>query len=128
MQLISLSFGIVGAFCTIFGVWYKMDRDTNAKIDSISRAFSDQLAKAIEIAEEKRARLWERLDIVKKSHKDELKEVQKEMTDAYVPVKFCQLIHSTSDKAMSELKIAIQGLETKVDKLITKFYEKNGRE
>lgn len=139
MQLIMLAIGIIGAFCTIFGVWYKMDRDTNAKIDSISKTFSDQLAKAMSDLDTKRARIYERIDEVKQSHKEEIGELRKEAMENYVPTKICTLMHSSSEKSMSELKnsfeksigelkTAIANVDTKVEEVKTKLYEKNGAE
>jgi hypothetical protein len=131
-QLVMMWLGILGAFVSIFSVWYKIDRDTNAKIDSISKSFADQLAKAIEVGDEKRARIYTRIDEVKTAHKDEIKELQERVAAGYVPVRICTLMHTNSKEAMAELKIAIGELKDaiaevngKVDKVSAKLYEKN---
>jgi FlaA1/EpsC-like NDP-sugar epimerase len=137
VQLIMMALGIIGAFCTIFGVWYKINADTNAKIDSISKAFSDQLAnaikendskltRAVETGDQKRARIYERIDEVKTVHKEEIDSLRREAAENYVPVKICGLMHASSDKSISELKIIICEVDKKVDKLMIKIYEKNG--
>lgn len=126
IQLIMMSLGIIGAFCTIFGVWYKINADTNAKIDSISKAFSEQLAKAIETGDQKRARIYERIDEVKTVHKEEIDNLRREAAENYVPVKICGLMHASSDKSIAELKLIICEVDKKVDKLMIKIYEKNG--
>jgi hypothetical protein len=127
IEIIALAIGVIGSFLSIFGVWYRVNADTNSKIDSISKTFADQLAKAIESGDEKRARIYERIDSVKNAHKEEIKEVQKEIASNYVPMKICSLMHSTSEKTMGELKASIKSVEDKVDKLIAKIYENNGK-
>ena len=126
VQLITMAFAIVAAFCTIFGVWYKMDRDTNAKIDSISQTFSEQLANAIESGNKKRSRIYERVDTIKDSHKQDMVELRKEVMESFVPTKICTIMHSNSDKSIAELKLDIANLDKKVEKLVVKLYEKNG--
>ena len=103
-----------------------MDRDTNAKIDSISRTFSDQLAKAIEAGDHKRARIYERIDEVKKAHQGEINGLRKETVDNFVPMRICTLMHTNSEKTMAELKMAVQEINIKIDKITVKLYEKNG--
>ncbi len=126
IQLILMWLGIIGAFCTIFSVWYKMDRDANAKIDTISKTFSDQLAKAIESGDQKRARIYERIDEVKTAQKEDLTAFRKEAMENFVPTKICTLMHTNSEKSTAELKVAIQEINIKVDKITMKLYEKNG--
>ena len=126
IQLIMMASGIIGAFCTIFGVWYKINADTNKKIDEISKSFAEQLARAIETGDQKRSRIYERIDEVKTVHKEEIDSLRREAAENYVPVKICGLMHASSDKSISELKIIICEVDKKVDKLMIKIYEKNG--
>ena len=117
----------IGVFLvSIFGMWYKMNRDTNMKIDSISGTFSKQLAAATRDAEEKRSRIYKRVDEVKEEHKQELNAFRKEVADNFVPTRICTIMHTASDKIMTELKEAIHEIDKKVDRLIAKVYENSG--
>lgn len=136
IKVVELWFGVIGAFLTIFGMWYRIDRDTNKKIDEISKTFSEQLADAMKQGDEKRARIYERLDTVKNEHKADFENFRKEIMENFVPAKICTLMHTSSERTMAglkesveksikELKDVIQGLESKVDKMNTKLYQKD---
>jgi hypothetical protein len=138
--IIGILIGIATLFLTGFGLWYKIDRDTNAKIDSIeknftlqaladrklndeklnelSKEFAAQLAEAIESGDEKRARIYERLDTVKTAHRYEMDSLRKDVFDSFVSSKWCKMIHENADKVYADFKINLANLNTKLDTLI----------
>jgi len=109
--VLSLIVGLVALFITGFGLWYKIDRDTNAKIDSMGKLFAEQLAEAVKLGDEKRGRIYERLDTVKTAHREEIDVFRKEVYDSFVAVKWCTLIHTNADKTYSDLKQTIEAIK-----------------
>jgi len=134
--------GVLGFFIGLFSLWYKIDRDTNAKIDKIeesftiqraadlkanndkinelSREFAAQLAEAIKAGDEKRARIYERLDTVKTAHRGEMDNLRKEVVDTFVSSKWCAMIHDNADKVYADFKKALSDLNQKVDTLLSR--------
>jgi len=112
--------GVLTFFISLFSLWYKIDRDTNAKIDSMGRQFAAQLAEAIKQGEEKRARIYERLDTVKTAHKGEMDTLRKEAFDNFVSSKWCAMIHDNADKVYADFKKALSDLNQKVDTLLSR--------
>jgi hypothetical protein len=140
--ILSAVLGVVGFFITVFGLWYKIDHDTNAKIDAIEKnyilkseedrkisdqkigelgkEFAAQLARAIEEGDAKRARIYERLDTVKTAHRAELDTLRKDVFDSFVSSKWCKMIHDNADRIYKDFKDSINKLTEKVDMLIKK--------
>ncbi len=115
MHVIILSaIAVISVFLTLFGLWYKIDRDTNTKIDNMGKAFADQLADAIQAGDAKRTRIYERLDEVKTEHREDLERFRRELTDEYVPLKMCSLVHDNQDKSYNELKETVKELKESV--------------
>jgi hypothetical protein len=134
--------GVLGFFISLFSLWYKIDRDTNAKIDSmkegfalqsstdrklndekiigLSKEFAAQLAEAIKAGDEKRARIYERLDTVKTAHRGEMDNLRKEVVDTFVSSKWCAMIHDNADKVYADFKKALSDLNQKVDTLLSR--------
>jgi 5-methylcytosine-specific restriction endonuclease McrBC regulatory subunit McrC len=116
--ILAIVLSVAGLFLTIFGLWYKIDRDTNAKIDSLGKLFAEQLTEAQRQGDEKRARIYERLDTVKTAHRGEMDIFRKEVFDSFVSVKWCALIHENADKVYADFKKALETLNTKLDTLL----------
>lgn len=127
--ILSVVIGVVGFFISLFSLWYKIDRDTNAKIDSIGKTFaqqliqaqkesSAQLAEAQKQGDDKRARIYERLDTVKTAHRGEMDNLRKEVFDSFVSTKWCAMIHENADKTYMDFKKALETLNTKMDTLL----------
>lgn len=112
--------GVLGFFISLFSLWYKIDRDTNAKIDAIGKQFAAQLAEAIKQGDEKRARIYERLDTVKTAHRGEMDNLRKEVVDTFVSSKWCAMIHENADKVYADFKKALSDLNQKVDTLLSR--------
>lgn len=133
MTIYQTIMSIVAFFLSLFGLWYKIDRDTNARINMMSDSFANKLAEAIKTGDEKRSRIYERLDQVKTSFKDDADAFHKEVMNQFVPLKICTLVHSNSEKIMSDFKNStednfkdikelFQNLEKKVDALTEKVF------
>jgi len=116
-------FGIIGFFLTVFGLWYKIDRDTNAKIDSMGSVFAEKLIEAQRQGDEKRSRIYERLDTVKTAHRNEIDSFRKDVNESFVSVKWCSLIHSKADETYSEFKKTLEKLDKKMDTLLGREYK-----
>ena len=127
--VITVIISLVALFLTGFGLWYKIDRDTNAKIDSLGKTLTEllaaaqkenqtQLSEAQQQGDDKRARIYERLDTVKTAHRVEMDVFRKEVFDSFVSVKWCALIHANADKTYADFKKALEGLGTKLDTLL----------
>jgi ATP-dependent RNA circularization protein (DNA/RNA ligase family) len=112
--------GVLGFFISLFSLWYKIDRDTNAKIDAMGKQFAAQLAEAIKQGDEKRARIYERLDSVKTAHRGEIDNLRKEVVDTFVSSKWCAMIHENADKVYADFKKALSDLNQKVDTLLSR--------
>lgn len=112
--------GIVGFCLTVFGLWYKIDRDTNAKIDGLGKVFAAQLAEAQKQGDDKRARIYERLDTVKTAHKGDIDSFRKEIVDGFVPAKLCSLIHANAEKIFIDIKKELENQGKKIDILLTR--------
>jgi hypothetical protein len=116
---------IIGTVTGAFSLWYRINADINNKIDKLKT----QCAKELEIAKEqgdaKRARIWERVDEIKNAHRSEIDTFRKDIAENYVPLKMCGLIHTNTDKTLTELKIIVTSIERKVDELTKKVYEDN---
>jgi hypothetical protein len=111
-------FGIAGFFLTVFGLWYKIDRDTNAKIDSMGKVFASQLIEAQQQGDEKRTRIYERLDTVKTAHRGEMDSLRKDVNDGFVSIKWCSLIHANADRTYADFKKSLENLDKKMDTLL----------
>lgn len=116
--IIGILVGVATLFLTGFSLWYKIDRDTNAKIDSLGKVFAEQLANAQRQGDEKRARIYERLDTVKTAHRGDMDIFRKEIFEGYVPVRLCTLVHSNAEKTFADFKKALESLGTKLDTLL----------
>lgn len=126
--VVQIAIQIVILFVTIFGLWYKIDRDTNARINQVSENFANKLIEAMRSGDEKRSRIYTRLDEVKESFKKETDAFHTKVMDSYVPLKICTLVHSNSEKTLSDFKVSVEknfddlkktmsNMEIKMDKL-----------
>lgn len=77
-----------------------------------------KITKAVEQGDEKRARIYERLDVVKSEHKNEMDKIRKEFLDSYVHAKVCDLTRAPLNQAISDIKVILADIERKLDKLI----------
>ena len=144
--VISLIVGIVALALTGFGLWYKIDRDTNNKIDAIRREsaeaiaanhkesleqinalaklFAENLAEAQHRGDEKRGRMYERLDSVKTAHRQEMDNLHKEVVDSFVSIKWCTLIHNNADRSFTEFKVTLDELKKEFKDSIAEVHKK----
>ena len=90
----------------------------NEKINELGKEFAAQLAKAIESGDEKRSRIYERLDTVKTAHRGEMDVFRKEVFDSFVSTKWCALLHAKADETYADFKKALEMLNTKLDTLL----------
>ena len=113
----------------MFSLWYKIDRDTNAKIDSLGELFAKQLTEAQKQGDEKRQVQWNKMDANKKEAenditslrkevKDDTTSFRKEIFDGFVSVKWCTLIHDNADKVYADFKNTLENLGHKLDTLL----------
>ena len=77
-----------------------------------------KITTAIQQGDDKRARIWERIDMIKKSHKEEIDTMQSNFTDTFVNSKMCSLVHNNTDNIIKEMKIKIDEMDKKIDTLL----------
>lgn len=118
--IINLIFSILAFSLTIFSLWYKIDKNTEKKIETLNKGFSSQLVKAIEVGDEKRSRMYERIDAIKNAHKNDIDILRKDVQDSYVPARLCSIIHSQAEQTFKDIKLALGNLDEKLDKLLIK--------
>jgi hypothetical protein len=100
----------------------KLNSDHQAVLDKIeadvleAKELADkELAKAKEDGNQKRGRIWERLDEVKTSYENKLEgfrqyyedrheKLRKELATEYVAVKMCSILHNQTNSEMAEIK------------------------
>lgn len=96
------------------------------KIDDLRKEAEKKISEAIKQGDEKRARLYERLDSIKQTHKEEIEKIHHNFTDTYVNSKMCSLVHNNTDNIIREMKIKIDEMDKKIDKLVQRIpVEKN---
>ena len=80
-----------------------------------------KITEAIQQGDEKRSRLYDRLDEIKKVHKEEIEKIHRNFTDTYVNSKMCSLVHNNTDNIIKEMKIKIDEMDKKIDKLVQRI-------
>ena len=96
------------------------------KIDDLRKEEEKKLAEAIKQGDDKRARLYDRLDEIKKVHKEEIEKIHRNFADTYVNSKMCSLVHNNTDNIIKEMKIKIDEMDKKIDRLVQRIpVEKN---
>lgn len=77
-----------------------------------------KLAEAIRQGDEKRARIYERLDSVKQTHKEEMEKLRNELGEHFVGVRVCELLRNPINQTIADIKTILADIEKKLDKLI----------
>ena len=96
------------------------------KIDDLRKEEEKKIAEAIKQGDDKRARLYDRLDEIKKVHKEEIEKIHRNFADTYVNSKMCSLVHNNTDNIIKEMKIKIDEMDKKIDRLVQRIpVEKN---
>ncbi len=88
------------------------------QIDNLRKEQNSTLSQAIKEGDEKRGRIYERLDDAKKTHKDEIEVLRKEVMEDFVNAKVFGLVTGNTERMVEELKKAISDIDKKLDKLI----------
>lgn len=120
---IQLIISVVGLVFVILGFYYKINKDTNDKFDKRRIEFYDALNKAVEQGDEKRSRIYERLDETKEEYKKEAEKLRDKTAEEYMQINLCKVIHSNTNENFKRLEGKVNTLCLKIDSLIE---EKHG--
>lgn len=90
------------------------------RIDDTRKELGGDLKKAIETGDDKRARIYERVDEIKKNHKDDTEVLRKEIMEDFVNCKVFGLVTGNTERMIEDLKKSIDEINRKLDKLIAK--------
>lgn len=90
------------------------------RIDDTRKELGSDLKKAVEQGDEKRGRIYERLDETKKTYKEEIEVLRKEIMEDFVNSKVFSLVTGNTERMIEDLKKSLDEVNRKLDKLIAK--------
>lgn len=112
-QLVNTIITIAGFIVGLVGFAIKTSNDTNMKIEEAQKQ-----------DDEKRARIYERLDDVKKKHDADIDRIRQEAKEDFVNVKICKILHDNTDRIFTEIKTELVGIKESLCILADKINSK----
>ncbi len=131
LSVVGVVLGVFVSLSVIIGfiIQRNKDRDNSLKLieEKVAKAKEDftlELKKAQDQGDEKRAKIYTRLDEKGEKFETFIKELRSEVLLNYVPRPMCTLIHQNSDRIFMEIKDEIINLKKSIDRLYEKLPNK----
>lgn len=120
LALAGLGF-VLGLFKYFTGAINNLRIEQENKLSEEAKDCEAKLAEAIKQGDDKRARMYERLDDIKKTHKEEIEKLHKEFIDSFVHSKVCELLRQNTTTTIDKIEKTLEDILEKIDRINEKL-------